>query len=113
MEYIADQFKSLQNEANSTNIFDMSPMSSRELIDTIWEFQEQLEFKEPPATYPWGKNIYRRYCEYVQSLCKEKVKGMFCIAQYPVRSTAQSALHFPPLTDLFIPTQTRLLREVF
>ena len=26
------------------------------------------------------------------------------IALYPVRWTAQSALHFPPLADLFIPT---------
>ena len=40
------------------------------------------------------------------------VKGSFYIAQYPVRWTAQSALHFlPPLADLFIPTPTRLLRE--
>ena len=29
---------------------------------------------------------------------------MFYIALYPVRWTAQSALHFPPLADLFIPT---------
>ena len=43
-----------------------------------------------------------------------KGKGSFYIAQYPVRWTAQSALHFlPPLTDLFIPTPTRLLREAF
>ena len=41
-------------------------------------------------------------------------KGSFYIAQYPVRWTAQSALHFlPSLTDLFIPTPTRLLREAF
>ena len=34
-----------------------------------------------------------------------KGKGSFYIAQYPVRWTAQSALHFlPSLTDLFIPT---------
>ena len=38
--------------------------------------------------------------------CKQKEgKGSFYIAQYPVRWTAQSALHFlPSLTDLFIPT---------
>ena len=36
---------------------------------------------------------------------KKKGKGSFYIAQYPVRWTAQSALHFlPSLTDLFIPT---------
>ena len=33
-----------------------------------------------------------------------KIKVWFYIALYPVRWTAQSALHFPPLTDLFIPT---------
>ena len=41
-------------------------------------------------------------------------KGSFYIAQYPVRWTAQSALHFlPPLADLFIPTPIRVLREAF
>ena len=41
-------------------------------------------------------------------------KGSFYIAQYPVRWTDQSALHFlPSLADLFIPTPTRLLREAF
>ena len=34
----------------------------------------------------------------------EKVKVWFYIALYPVRWTAQSAVHFPPLADLFIPT---------
>ena len=44
----------------------------------------------------------------------KKGKGSFYIAQYPVRWTAQSALHFlPPLADLLIPTPTRLLRETF
>ena len=43
-----------------------------------------------------------------------KKKISFYIAQYPVRWTAQSALHvLPPLADLFIPTPTRLLREAF
>ena len=32
------------------------------------------------------------------------VKVWFYIALYPVHWTAQSALHFPPLADLFIPT---------
>ena len=33
-----------------------------------------------------------------------KVMVWFYIALYPVHWTAQSALHFPPLADLFIPT---------
>ena len=37
-------------------------------------------------------------------LVKVKVKVWFYIALYPVRWTAQSALHSPPLADLFIPT---------
>ena len=45
---------------------------------------------------------------------KRKVNVVFYIMQYPVRWTAQSALHFlPSLTDLFIPTPIRLLREAF
>ena len=35
---------------------------------------------------------------------RKKVKVWFYIALYPVRWTAQSALHFLPLADLFIPT---------
>ena len=36
---------------------------------------------------------------------KGKGKGSFYIPQYPVRRTAQSAVHLlPPLADLFIPT---------
>ena len=43
--------------------------------------------------------LFRPHCWVV------KKKGSFYIAQYPVRWTAQSALHFlPSLTDLFIPT---------
>ena len=34
----------------------------------------------------------------------DKRKVCFYIALYPVLWTAQSALHFPPLADLFIPT---------
>ena len=42
-----------------------------------------------------------------------KGKGLFYIARYPVRWTAQRALHFPPLADLFIPTPSRLLLAAF
>ena len=53
-------------------------------------------------------------CECVFHVKKKEGKGSFYIAQYPVRWTTQSALHFlPSLTDLFIPTPTRLLREAF
>ena len=52
-----------------------------------------------------------------QIICLNVKKGkgsFFYIAQYPVRWTAQSALHFlPSLADLFIPTPTRLLQEAF
>ena len=45
--------------------------------------------------------------EYTNIICSLliilEIKGMV-IAQYPVRWTAQSALHIPPLADLFIPT---------
>ena len=51
---------------------------------------------------------------YIVICKKKKGKGSFYIAQYPVRRTAQSAVHFlPSLVDLFIPTPTRLLREAF
>ena len=40
----------------------------------------------------------------VIQLFKKKVKVWFYIALYPVHWTAQSALHFPPPADLFIPT---------
>ena len=49
----------------------------------------------------------------VQVMHLNKGKGSFYIAQYPVRWTAQSTLHFlPSLADLFIPTP-RLLQEAF
>ena len=48
-------------------------------------------------------NHLYRYCSYAY---KYTTKGMvwFYIALYPVHWTAQSALHIPPLADLFIPT---------
>ena len=50
----------------------------------------------------------------IPSRIYRQCKGSFYIAQYPVRWTAQSALHFlPSLADMFIPTPTRLLREAF
>ena len=42
---------------------------------------------------------------------KVKSKGSSYIAQYPVLRTAQSALHFTSLTDLFTQTPSRLLWE--
>ena len=48
------------------------------------------------------------------TICDQcKGNGSFYIAQYPVRWTAQSAVHFlPSLSDMFIPTPTRLLLVV-
>ena len=44
--------------------------------------------------------------------CKKKGKKVSSyIAQYPVLRTAQSALHFTSLTDLFTQTPSRLLWE--
>ena len=40
-----------------------------------------------------------------------KSKGSSYIAQYPILRTAQSALHFTSLTDLFTQTPSRLLWE--
>jgi len=42
---------------------------------------------------------------------KAKVKASSYIAQYPVLSTVQSALHFTSLTDLFTQTPSRLIWE--
>ena len=42
--------------------------------------------------------------------CK-KAKASSYIAQYPILRTAQSALHFTSLTNLFNQTPSRLLRE--
>ena len=57
--------------------------------------------------YCKNKKSKTRNCSLFEFLCIStvKVKGSFYIAQYPVRWTAQSALHFLPfLADLFIPT---------
>ena len=50
----------------------------------------------------WG--VGESASEHIHSPVGPVKKGSFYIAQYPVRWTAQRALHFPPLTDLFIPT---------
>ena len=47
----------------------------------------------------------RRACK------KKRQKASSYIAQYPVLSIAQSALHFTSLTDLFTQTPSRLLWE--
>ena len=51
------------------------------------------------------KSVVMYSCMYLRaSIHNLHVKVWFYIALYPVRWTAQSALHFPPLADLFIPT---------
>ena len=50
-------------------------------------------------------HLSRRVVSYLHSQHIHQYKvWFFYIALYPVRWTAQSALHFPPLADLFIPT---------
>ena len=56
----------------------------------------------PCSRYSWYEFVNHNHQGWGSS--KGKGKGSFYIAQYPVRWTAQSALHFPPLADLFIPT---------
>ena len=54
-----------------------------------------------------GATLCTLFLLIVKRLRVKKVKVWFYIALYPVRWTAQSAnaaLHFPPLADLFIPT---------
>ena len=50
------------------------------------------------------KRCHRARTRDVNATHARKKKIWFYIALYPVRWTAQSALHFPPLADLFIPT---------
>ena len=52
----------------------------------------------PCSRYSWYEFVNHNHQGWGSS------KGSFYIAQYPVRWTAQSALHFPPLADMFIPT---------
>ena len=56
------------------------------------------------------------YCVWTYVYClpdKFKKKASSYIAQYPVLRTAQSALHFTSLTELFTQTPSRLLWEAF
>ena len=84
--------------------------STLDLQSAYNQVQMQPEDQQKTAfTTPFGLYEYTRM---PFGLCKGT--GSFYIAQYPVRWTAQSALHFlPPLADLFIPTPTRLLRGAF
>ena len=50
------------------------------------------------------REVFAIYDNNISPMLIIKVKVWFYIAQYPDRWTAQSALHFPPLADLFIPT---------
>ena len=54
----------------------------------------------------WGERNFLSF----ETVAGEK-KASSYIAQYPVLRTAQSALHFTSLTDLFNQTPSRLLYE--
>ena len=72
------------------NLLDISP------IEWNWTSPltcQQMAFAHPSTTTEFAGASYN-----------EHKKVWFYIALYPVRWTAQSALHFPPLADLFIPT---------
>ena len=71
------------------------------LSTTSWYRGYDLRYqtlKKATEQHKWS-DITNRGC-----FKKKKVKVWFYIALYPVHWTAQSALHFPPLADLFIPT---------
>ena len=55
--------------------------------------------------------VYIRMYRLNYNVRRKKVKVRFYIAQYPVLRTAQSALHFTYLTDLFNQRPSQLLWE--
>ena len=64
--------------------------------------------------FPHGRGSYpawMRWCLAKQVCNKLKSKVISYIAQYPVLRTAQSALHFTSLADLFTQTPSQLLWE--
>ena len=80
--------------------------TTRQLLGFVVGLRRKLSY--------FGHTMRDGGCELVKSVIQGKVSGKrrrgkvkkvwFYIALYPVRWTAQSALHFPPLADLFIPT---------
>ena len=83
--------------------------TNKHVMSTFASFKHAVMHKVQFLCISWF--YWHRSC-YSANENGKKGNGSFYIAQYPVRWTAQSALHFlPPLTDLFIPTPTRLLRE--
>ena len=56
------------------------------------------------STYNECQHLRERITKANTNVNLYKKKVWFYIALYPVRWTAQSALHFPSLADLFIPT---------
>ena len=81
--------------------------------DSIWEHWYILIPEGIPDSCPTcselAKNDYG--WTYSPDPKQSKVKVSSYIAQYPVLRTAQSALHFTSLTDLFTQTPSRLLWE--
>ena len=83
---------------------------------SIWDVKEPLRMTITLAVTILIASIERLiWCKYSEKRLTTqrivKVKASSYIAQYPVLRTAQSALHFTSLTDLFTLTPSRLFWE--
>ena len=95
-------------------LFDSNDVTNR-WVEHVTELYHDERGDPPDVSNEEIENVIKEMkCGKASGNDDIKKKGSFYIAQYPVRWTAQSALHFlPPLADLFIPTPTWLLREAF
>ena len=81
---------------------------SESLCGVVWRWLDQRFSLRVRALPSRGSTVWRKLCLdfslFLAGSCSYRGMVWFYIALYPVRWTAQSALHFPPLADLFIPT---------
>ena len=91
----------------------MDRLNSDGYIDRISNSMELAESSKQTFSAKWFTSGMHQLTIWIpmsalydlpEHIIKVKVKVWFYIALYPVHWTAQSALHFPPLADLFIPT---------